>query len=151
MDANVSLLHDAIACAMAAHANQTDKGGQPYILHCVAVMATVDISGLEPQVAACVRSAAVLHDVVEDTAVTMARLSLEFPTLVVELVDALTKRQGETYWDYIDRVKKNHLAVRIKIADARHNADPSRPLPPGSEGLRRKYEKTVNYLLHDVR
>jgi len=60
---------------------------------------------------------AYLHDVVEDTEVTLDGLRLFFDDVIVEAVDAITKREDETYFEYIDRVRKNDLAVFVKSAD----------------------------------
>jgi (p)ppGpp synthase/HD superfamily hydrolase len=83
----MATLERAIAIAAAAHTGQTDKGGQPYILHPLRVM--MRCTTADEQIAA------VLHDVVEDSDVTLADLEQEgFPRSVVEAVEALTKRPG---------------------------------------------------------
>lgn len=60
---------------------------------------------------------AYLHDVVEDTVVTLDDIKIFFTDAVVEAVDAITKRKGESYFEYIDRVRKNDLATFVKAAD----------------------------------
>ena len=60
---------------------------------------------------------AYLHDVVEDTEVTLDGLRLFFDETIVEAVDAITRREGETYFEFIDRVRKNDLATFVKSAD----------------------------------
>ena len=60
---------------------------------------------------------AYLHDVVEDTEVTLDGLKLFFTDMIVDTVDAITRREGETYFEYIDRMKENELAVFVKRAD----------------------------------
>ena len=63
-----------------------------------------------------------LHDVLEDTNVTRKDLeAAEFPTEVIEAVVAITRNDGETYLDYIQRCKRNPLARMVKIADIRDN------------------------------
>src|SRR5512138_389327 len=92
-------LSEAIALAATAHAGQLDKSGRAYILHPIRVMQRCEPYGVAAQMAA------VLHDTVEDTWVTLDILrAAGFPREVVEAVDALTRRKGqETYFEYIDR------------------------------------------------
>ena len=88
--------------------------------------------------------AALLHDVVEDTPVTIEHLrALGFPPAVIEAVDALTKRPGEDYFRFIDRVSAYPLARSIKLADIADN------LSDLDAGPRRdKYLKATSMLLH---
>ena len=109
----------AIAIALAAHDGQVDKAGAPYIFHPLRMM--LSLASLEE------RMVAVLHDVVEDSDVTLDRLRAEgFPDAVVAAIDALTKRDGEEYEVFIRRVGPLPLARRVKLADLRDNADLSR-------------------------
>lgn len=109
-------LEDAIALAVAAHQGQRDKAGQPYILHPLRVMLRLS-SDAE-------RTAAILHDVVEDTPYTLERLrELGYPEDVLSALDCLTKREGETYERFIERVRPNPLARRVKLADLEDNMD----------------------------
>lgn len=109
-------LEDAIALAVRAHAGQVDKNGQPYILHPLRMMLAVEGDAA--------RMVAVLHDVVEDTPVTLAELrAAGFPAAVVEAVDHLTRRETETYEAFILRVKPHALARQVKRADLRDNMD----------------------------
>jgi len=73
-----------------------------------------------------------LHDVVEDTSLTLEDLSWIFPMIIVEAVDALTHRPGESRKDYCARVGAVLDALIVKLADLRHNTDRSRRegLPP---------------------
>lgn len=104
--------------AAAAHEGQTDKSGRPYIEHPRAVAAMLcDITD---------KVVALLHDVVEDTPTTLDDLRLWFPEHVVEAVDALTKRRGETLDAYYQRVCANPRARRVKKADVQHNSNPAR-------------------------
>ena len=67
---------------------------------------------------------AALHDVVEDSALTLRDLREQgFPPLVVDAVDALTRREGEAYEDCIERVAVNSLAIKVKRADLESNLD----------------------------
>lgn len=109
-------LEKAIAIALEAHAGQVDKAGQPYILHPLRCMMATQT---EAQ-----RVAAVLHDVVEDTDWTLEALAAEgFPPKVIDTVDRLSRRQGETYDAFISRVMGSEDAVAVKIADIEDNLD----------------------------
>jgi len=113
---------DAIAVALTAFIGKKDKGGQPYILHCLFVMAQMNQRDSEQM------QAAVLHDVVEDSDITLEDLRiLGFSDRVVRTVELLT-HGNEPYTDYINRIaNSNNLgAIRIKIADLTHNMDLSR-------------------------
>jgi len=106
----VTTLERAIAIAARAHEGQVDKAGVPYILHPLRMMLSVDT----PEA----RMAAVLHDVVEDTPVTLEQLRAEgFPDSVIEAVRTLTKRDGEDYDAFIRRVGPNPIARQVKPAD----------------------------------
>ncbi len=109
-------LEDAIALAVASHRGQTDKAGQPYVLHPLRVMLRVDGEHA--------RMAAVLHDVVEDCGVTLDALRAQgYPEEVVSAVDALTKREGESYEQFVDRASAHPVARRVKLADVEDNMD----------------------------
>jgi len=107
------LLNKAVALAIKSHEGQLDKQGKAYILHPIAVMESVgDIRA---------KIVAILHDVVEDTNVLLVDLSFAFPQEIVDAVDAISKRDGETNREYIARVKQNDLATMVKFADLAHN------------------------------
>lgn len=112
-------LNQAIALAALAHEGQTDKAGQPYILHPLRVM--LACQGEAAQICA------VLHDVVEDTPWTLAALrEAGYSESVLMTLDHLTKRPGENYEQFIDRVLENELACLVKLADLADNQDLSR-------------------------
>ena len=101
-------LEDAIALAVKAHRGQTDKAGQPYITHPLRVMLSLE-SEAEQMVG-------VLHDLVEDTEYTLESLrSQGYPEEVLTAVDCVPRRRGETYADFIERIKPNPLARRVKL------------------------------------
>ncbi|GIV58107.1 MAG: hypothetical protein KatS3mg042_1020 [Rhodothermaceae bacterium] len=109
-------LEDAIVLAARAHRGQRDRAGAPYILHVLRVMLAM------PDETA--RMAAVLHDVVEDTACTLDDLrAAGFPEEVVSAVDALTRRPGEPYEAFIRRAAAHPVARRVKRADLEDNMD----------------------------
>jgi (p)ppGpp synthase/HD superfamily hydrolase len=67
---------------------------------------------------------AVLHDVVEDSHWTLIDLQREgFPEQVIEAVDHLSRRDSETYDEFIDRIKGSMLAIKVKLADLEDNMD----------------------------
>lgn len=135
-------LERAIEIAAAAHAGQVDKAGQPYILHPLRVMLRVS-SDYE-------RMAAVLHDVVEDTPVTLAQLTESgFPAEVVTAIEALTKRRGETRLQAAARAASNPIARVVKLADNAENMDLGRIANPTEKDFARlkEYEQVRALLL----
>lgn len=113
------MLNKAIAIAAEAHDGQVDKGGNPYILHPLRVMMNCKSEAA--------KICAVLHDVIEDTKVTFEDLkSLGFSDEIVNALDCLTKRGGESYDDFISRVLPNELACQVKLADLMDNMDLTR-------------------------
>lgn len=112
---HAAALERAIAFAVAKHAGQVDKVGQPYILHPLRVMAQMEND--------ICRIAAVLHDVVEDCDdVAMADIeALDLPAEAVEVVALLTHPDDEPYQDYIVRVGRHPLARQVKLGDLRDN------------------------------
>jgi (p)ppGpp synthase/HD superfamily hydrolase len=112
----MSHLEKAIAIAVEAHRGQTDKAGQPYILHPLRMMLRLD--GEAEQIVA------VLHDVIEDTKVTAADLRREgFSDEILDALAHVTKRKGENYQDFVARAAKNPIARRVKLADLEDNMD----------------------------
>lgn len=107
-------LERAILIAVQAHQKQQDKAGTAYILHPLRVMFGMD-SETE-------MIAAILHDVVEDSDWTSADLRREgFSDEVLTVIDCLTRREQESYEEFIERVKLNPTACKIKIADLEDN------------------------------
>ena len=130
----------------AAHAGQTDKGGQPYWQHPVAVMRR-----LGPSASKAEKLTALLHDVIEDTGTTADDLRrLCYPEDVIAAVVLLSRPQGVHYLDWIRSIAEsgNRMAIRVKIADNEHNSDPSRvtALPPDQRGLVKRYEQSLRIL-----
>ncbi len=139
------MLEKAIQIAAKAHEGQKDKAGQPYILHPLRVMLRTD-SEIE-------RICAVLHDVIEDTPITLDMLKDEgFSSDVLAALEALTKRQGESYDDFISRVLKNDTACHMKLADLADNMDLSRLQTPSEEDFQRieKYQKAISRIQHHL-
>ncbi len=115
----MATLEKAIILAAKHHAGQRDKGGQPYILHPLAVMAKVE--GLTA------KTVAVLHDIIEDTEISTEDLYREgFSDEVVNAVLALTKKKGMTRIEAAYQAKANPIALQVKLADLSDNMDLSR-------------------------
>src|SRR5215475_6553427 len=99
----MATLERAIMIAAQAHLGQRDKGGAPYILHPLRMMMRMESE------AAMI--AATLHDVVEDSDWTLDRLRAEgFSEEVLQAVDCLTRRDGETYEKFVARAQANAIA-----------------------------------------
>jgi len=116
-------LSRAIALTSTLFVDVTDRGGKPYILHCLTVMNKVSHLGEIAMISA------VLHDVIEDTHYTALMLNeAGFTKDEVEIVVLLSKLDGETYEDFIDRLIEsgNKTAMKIKMADIEHNSDITR-------------------------
>jgi (p)ppGpp synthase/HD superfamily hydrolase len=112
----MSDLERAIEIAASAHRGHVDKAGQPYILHPLSLM--LEFDDLDAMMVA------VLHDTVEDSTLTLGDLKEEgFSETVVAAIEALTRREDESYDDFISRLASNPLARRVKLADLEHNMD----------------------------
>lgn len=109
----------ARSIATRAHEHQVDKSGQPYIGHPARVAERVRGDDAAEVVAW-------LHDVVEDTEVTLEDLREHFPEVVIAAVEAMSKRPGEPFDDYYSRVMANSVARAVKLADIADNTDPQR-------------------------
>lgn len=143
----MNLVIAAREIAIAAHSGQLDKVGEPYIYHPAWVAHEVQVAGFGEEV----QAAAWLHDVVEDTDVTLDDLREKgFPESVVEAVDALSKRKGEKFEPYYERVKANDIAIAVKWFDVKHNSLPERlgrVTPHTQDRLRGKYERARTFLV----
>jgi (p)ppGpp synthase/HD superfamily hydrolase len=130
----MTLIEKCIVFALKAHSGQTDRLGRPYILHPLHLMAQVETE--EEQMTA------VLHDVVEDTDTTLADLQdLGLPESVLTAVALLTHdKEGVAYDVYVERLKSNAIARKVKMADLRHNMD-IRRLPEVQERDAARMEK----------
>jgi (p)ppGpp synthase/HD superfamily hydrolase len=113
---DLELIEKALGIAFRAHLGQKDKAGAPYILHPLRIMLRM-ATELEMTVA-------VLHDVVEDTQLSLEQLRKEgIPEEALTAIDYLTRRDGEPYENFIERVKKNVIARKVKLADLEDNMD----------------------------
>ncbi len=135
-------LERAIEIAARTHAGQLDKGGAPYILHPLRVMLRV-APGVQQIVA-------VLHDVVEDSAVTFEDLEREgFSAEVISGLRAVTKVEGESYEDFVARAALDPVGKAVKLADLMENSDLSRIAEPSQKDMERveKYGRAIQYLM----
>jgi (p)ppGpp synthase/HD superfamily hydrolase len=139
------MLDKAIRIAAKAHEGQTDKAGLPYILHPLRVMF---MRRNETE-----RICAVLHDVIEDSDITIEYLRKEgFSEEALSALDALTKHENETYDDFIGRVIENKTACKVKLADLSDNMDLSRISNATQEDYQRveKYRKAAEQILKTI-
>lgn len=137
---NTKLTRKAMIIAYNAHQNQFDKANIPYIYHPIHIAEQMDTE-LE-----CI--VALLHDVVEDTDITLNDLEKEFPKEVIDLLKILTHDKKIDYIEYIKKVKTNPIATKIKIADLKHNSDITRLENITTTDLKRieKYKKALEIL-----
>ena len=112
------LVYKAMHIAYNAHHAQLDKSGAPYIFHPIHLA-----EQMEDEFSCC---AALLHDVVEDTEVTLEDLRKDFPEEVVEAVRLLTHEDSVPDVEYLTAIKANPIALKVKLADNAHNADQTR-------------------------
>tara|TARA_B100001250_G_C19306125_1_gene574132 strand:- start:11 stop:430 length:420 start_codon:yes stop_codon:yes gene_type:complete len=109
-----NLLDKAITIAVECHAGQTNKIGEPYILHPLRMMFKADT--VEEKIVA------ILHDVIEKTDMDFKKLhAAGFNHKILSAIDSLSRKVDENYNSYLDRVKKNKLAKKIKIIDLNDN------------------------------
>ena len=134
----------ALCLAYEAHHGQLDKSGLPYINH------PLHLAEQMYDELSC--TVALLHDVVEDTTITLEDLAKEFPPEVVEAVDLLTHKAGVDYFDYIRAIRTNHTALTVKLADLNHNSDFTRCVGSNIsqeriDGWQEKYARSRDILL----
>lgn len=131
------MLDQAIAIAATAFEGKFDKGGFPYILHCLHVMHKVGPHDQE------LMTIAVLHDLIEDTRWRFQDLrDVGFSDRVIDALICLTHKEDEPYEDYIERISMNKDAVKVKIEDLIHNSSTTR-----MKGLRKKdFKRLEKYL-----
>lgn len=135
------MLEKAIAIAVEAHRGQLDKAGQPYILHPMRVM----LSGKTTEEMIC----GILHDVIEDTPISIEMLQQEgFSPSVLHALQLLTHDRKTPYTAYIEQLAEDALATQIKLYDLHDNMNRSRLGMMTLEDERRmeKYRRSYEYL-----
>ena len=140
----MSTLAKAISLASDVFINKKDKAGQPYILHCIRVMNNLCHDADDE-----LKIIAMLHDVVEDTAITDDNLrEMGFSTRVLQAVASLTHDKEEDYMEYVKKLAYNSDARQVKMADLRDNSDITRLKGLTKKDLDRmqKYHTAYTYL-----
>jgi len=112
----MSTLEKALIIAAQAHSGQKQRNGDPYILHPLRIMHQLNTESE--------KIAAVLHDVIEDSDLTLSDLQNEgFSEDIIHIVDLLTHYEKDSYTEYIDRLKDHPVARKIKLIDLQDNMD----------------------------
>lgn len=138
---NSDLLLKATQLARKCHEGQVDKGGKPYIEHCLRVMNQGNT--IEEKIVG------VLHDAVEDSNLTLEDLEKEgFPEDIISAIDSMSRREDESRNKYLKRVAENPIALAVKIADMTDNARLDRIPNPTEKDIRRTnmYKKDIERL-----
>ena len=139
----MKMLGTAISIAAQAFECVEDKGGDPYILHCLHVMREVKALGEQAQIVA------VMHDIIEDTDWTAEKLiEAGFEERTVRLIEMVSCREGESYEDFVKRASMNPISRAVKMADLRHNSDIMRMKGLREKDFQRleKYHRAYAYL-----
>lgn len=128
--------------------DKLDKGGNPYINHLYYVSNRLDNIDM--------KTVGLLHDLLEDTIITKDDLKyIGFSSEIIDAVELVTKKEDESYGEYIDRIieSNNMIAINVKLIDMENNMDLSRIKKPTIEDIERcenkyrpQYNKLVNYL-----
>ncbi len=138
------LINKVLKFVYKAHEGAVDQGGIPYVFHPLAVAEQMDDENST--------LLALLHDVVEDTNYTFDDIKeLGVSDQVIEALRLMTRNKTEFYFDYIDRIKTNPLATKVKLADLKHNSDLTRTDEVNEYDFMRlkKYNKAVEVLKAD--
>lgn len=142
-------LNSTLNLVKSAFAGIKDKSGKEYYLHCVSVMNRLPNDATDDE-----RMVALLHDIVEDTDVTLEDLrSLGYSSAVIDAVNLVTRPEGAGRKAYLDWIRDiaasgNRMAIRVKIADNEDNSDPARvdTLPEDFRSIVRRYERSLAIL-----
>lgn len=127
------LTKKALRLCFDAHKDQVDKAGAPYVFH------PFHLAEQMPDELTTV--CALLHDVAEDSEMTLAEIAeMGFPFEVIEALSLLTHDDAVEYMDYVRAVAENPIARRVKIADLKHNCDISR-LDMVDDGVKKRVQK----------
>jgi|TARA_Y100000031_G_C8103563_1_gene329900 (p)ppGpp synthase/HD superfamily hydrolase len=128
---------------MENHKGQKDKAKKPYILHPLRLMMSVDTD--EEKIVA------VMHDIVEDSEISLDDLRNEgFSDEILSAIECVTKKDGEDYDAFIERIAQNPLAIKVKLADLEDNMDLTRLSKVTEKDLERveKYKLAKQQLLN---
>lgn len=142
------LTQKAMKIAYQAHHGQTDCNGMPYVFHPYHLAEQMD-----DEISCCV---ALLHDVAEDTEVTLDELAKDFPQEVIEALKLLTHEKDTDYFEYVRKIKDNLIAKKVKLADLTHNMDRSRIVDSSAVSAEKlnkwdeKYGKAMEILTREI-
>jgi (p)ppGpp synthase/HD superfamily hydrolase len=145
----MDIIKHAQAIMKMAHNSQFDKGGTDYYLHPLRVAQEAKKmfnTEYDKFIGECV---ALLHDVIEDSNLTADDLVNEnFENAIVSRVVCMTRKDGESYMDYIKRIGEDNICRIIKMCDLKDNMDVTRLDKLKDEDLNRikKYHKAYKYL-----
>lgn len=125
------------------HQGQVDKAGMPYISHPARVAERMKTP--EEKVVGW------LHDTVEDTGLSLSDIEQQFGPETADAVDAISRREGEPWEEYLQRVKLNPIARSVKISDLIDNSNLSRLEDITIKDVKRqeKYNRALYFLLSD--
>lgn len=138
---NNKLLAKAIKIVAEEFENSYDKGGQPYVLHCLWVMNKVRHLGWEYMIVA------VLHDLIEDTDWTYQMLKDKgFPEKIIQSLKLLDFRNVD-YIKQIHKVKKDKIAREVKMRDIEHNSKVTRLKGIKEKDIKRLEKYSKAYLI----
>ncbi len=138
---HTALTKKAMKIAFEAHKEQTDKSGIPYIYHPIHIA-----EQMNDEISVCV---ALLHDVIEDSSITLEQIAEQgFPDEVISALSLLTHDDAVSYMYYIDKIKSDPVAAAVKLADLKHNSDLTRLDIIDENALRRaeKYSAAIELL-----
>jgi conserved hypothetical protein len=139
---SIYMINRALKIACKAHNGQVDKGGNPYIFHPIRV--ALNCNTQQEKIVA------LLHDVVEDTPITIEDLRMAgFANDIIDAVKCLTKTEEEGYKDFIKRVSANKIATQVKIQDLKDNMDITR-LNGKKHWKLEIYQEALEYLVKSV-
>ena len=136
------LTKKALKISFDAHKNQVDKSGMPYVYHPFHLA-----EQMNDELSTCV---ALLHDVVEDTDITLDDIkSKGFSDEVIEALSLMTHNDGVPYLDYVRAMKDNPIARKVKLADLAHNSDLARLDKVDDKAIERvnKYKQAMDAVI----
>ena len=136
-----NLTKQALKLCFEAHKEQTDKSGMPYVFHPFHLAEQMNDEATTV--------VALLHDVVEDTAITFEDLEKQgFDDEIINALEFLTHDEKTPYMDYVAEIKKNSIAAKVKLEDLKHNSDLSRLSVIDEKALKRKekYQEAIELL-----
>ena len=128
----------ALKLCFEAHKDQTDKSGMPYVFH--------PFHLAEQMKDEATTIVALLHDVVEDTDITINDLQkMGFGPEVLEAIALMTHAPDTPYMEYVAQIKTNPIARAVKLADLKHNSDMTRleSITPYDKERAQKYKKAI--------